>query len=195
MRRYGNFYVGIGAGAGLPVQGIRNAYDPGVTVDVPLGWDAPLNPLGFRIDLGYTRFNARSTFRDPGAVSNAAILTTENPQVWSALANLKLRLPFLGHFGGGATSGLYAVGGGGINYFRNYGTTFALTNPELDQNGTQTYSSTGSSSSTRLALDIGGGLSWGIGMSELFLESRYVTAFTPTRRASYVPILLGLTFR
>ena len=192
MRRFGNFYVGIGAGAGIPIQGIRNAYDPGVMVDVPIGWDAPLNPLGFRVDLGYTRFNARNTFRDVGT-SNTAVLATADPQVWSAIANLKLRLPFLGRFGGGATSGLYVVGGGGVNYFRNYATTFARTNPEFDPNGTQDFTST--SSSTRAALDAGGGISWGLGMSELFVESRYVTAFTPSKRASYVPIILGVTLR
>jgi hypothetical protein len=193
MRRYGDFYVGIGAGAGIPTQGIRNAYDPGITVAVPIGWDAPFNPLGFRIDLGYSRFNARNAFRNPTNTSSGATLTTVDPQVWSALANLKLRLPFLGTFGGGPTSGLYVVGGGGVNYFRNYATTFARTNPELDPNGTTNYANT--SSSTRLALNAGGGLSWGIGMTELFLESRYVTAFTPSNRASYVPVILGVTLR
>jgi hypothetical protein len=197
-RHYGNgFYVGLGAGAGIPTQAIRNAYDAGVTVAVPIGWDAPLGPLGFRVDLGYTRLNSRSTFRNTGSTagttygtSGTPTLATADAQVWSALANAKLRLPILGGFFGGPTSGLYAVGGGGVNYFRNYNTTFGLTNPEFT-----TTNDAGTTSLARFALDAGGGISWGIGASEVFLESRYVTAFTENRRASYVPIILGVTFR
>jgi len=198
MKRYGNgLYFGISAGASVPVQGINNAYDVGYAVDVPIGWDAPTSPLGFRIDLGYTRLGSRNTFRTgPTYVvdgqTQTASLATNSAQIWSALANAKLRLPFFGHFGGGATSGLYAVGGVGVNHFRNYNQTFALTNPEFNDNGTI---SSSRETLTRVALDAGGGVSWGFGTTEVFLESRYVTALTANRRASYVPILLGLTFR
>jgi hypothetical protein len=204
MPRYhfGNgMYVGISAGAALPVQAIRNAYNPGVSVDVPIGWDAPLGPLGFRVDLGYTQFNARNAFRNTGLPTGSgsfgtSSVTTENPQVWSALANAKLRLPFIGRYLPGALSGLYAVGGGGVSYFRNYSTTFAMTNPELNAQTTGAQTSSSSTSSlTRGTLDAGAGLAWGFGASEVFLESRYVTMFTRNERASYVPIMLGVTFR
>jgi hypothetical protein len=194
-------YVGIGAGAALPVQAIRDAYNPGFAVDVPIGWDAPSGPLGFRVNLGYTQFGTRTTFRNTGLTTGTgsfgvASVTTTKPQLWSALANAKLRVPVLRNVLGGWFGGLYAVAGGGVNYFRNYSRTFAITNPELDteNSGTAVIVST-SSSLTRGALDAGGGLSWGIGSSEVFLESRYVTAFTRNERTSYVPIILGIAMR
>jgi len=198
MRRYNNgLYIGISAGPSIPVQSIDNAYNTGYMINVPIGWDSPFSPLGFRVDLGYTRLGARNTFRTgptfivDGQPQTAA-LATNSAQIWSALANAKLRLPFLGHFGGGATSGIYAIGGVGVNTFRNYNTTFALTNPEFNDNGTI---SSNRETLTRFALDAGGGISWGLGNAEVFLESRYVTALTANRRASYVPITLGVAFK
>jgi hypothetical protein len=198
-RHYGNgFYVGIGAGAGIPTQAVREGYDPGVAVQVPIGWDSPTGPLGFRLDLGYTRFNSRNSFRSTGFTTGSAFNTsgvttiaTSDPQMWSAIADVKVRYPFSGRFRG-ASSGLYVVGGGGVNYIRDYNTSFALTNPEFDNSGSTIVTR---QSLTRFALNGGGGVSWGIGATEVFLESRYVTTFTENRRASYVPIILGLTFR
>ncbi len=199
MKRYGNgFYIGLGGGSGIPTEALREAYDPGATVVVPIGWDSQTGPLGLRLNLGYTNFDSRRAFRTTGlptapgtGTPTTAVIATENPQIWSAMADLKLRWPFSGYFDG-ARSGLYVVGGGGVNYFNHYNTSFALTNPEFN-NGT-TVTST-SQSLTRGALNAGGGLTWGIGTTEVFIESRYVTTFTNGRRASYVPITLGLTFR
>jgi hypothetical protein len=198
MRRYNNgLYVGLGAGVGIPTQAIRNGFNSGVAVDVPIGWDSPFTPIGFRVNFGYTQLGARNSFRNTGTTTsggaNGGALATNDARIWSALANLKLRLPFFGSFAG-PTSGLYAVGGAGLNHFRNYNTTFALTNPELN-NGSSTTATTSSQTMTRLALDAGGGISWGFGPAELFLESRYVTALADNGRSSYVPIILGVTFR
>jgi hypothetical protein len=194
-RHYSNFYVGVGGGAGIPTGPISNAYNTGYTVAVPIGWDSPFSPLGFRVDLGYTRFDARQTFRNgttvtPGGTTATPLPATSDPQVWSALANLKLRLPFSGSFFG-PRSGIYAVGGGGVNHFRKYNTTFARTNPQFDSTAT----TSNTESLTRVALDAGGGISWAVGPSEVFLESRYVTTFMTKDRASYVPVILGVTFR
>jgi hypothetical protein len=191
VRRYGNgFYIGIGGGAGIPTQAIRNAYNTGYTIVVPIGWDAPLAPLGFRVNLGYTRFDARTNFRDPIATPPAAALAVADPQVWSAIADLKLRVPFLNSWFG-PTSGVYAVGGGGVNHFRHYNTTFARTNPEFRDPAAPPPTS---ESLTRAALNAGGGISWGFRATEVFLESRYVTTFMPHERASFVPIVLGVNF-
>jgi hypothetical protein len=199
VKHYGNgFYIGIGAGAGIPIETISEGYNSGLTVAVPIGWDSQTGPFGVRANLGYTRLDSRSTFRNTGSVSGAGFgnsgassIASGDPQIWSGMADLKLRFPFSGHYDG-ANSGLYVVGGGGVNHFRNYNTTFALTNPEFS-NGSSVKST--SESMTRFALNAGGGLTWGLGMTEVFLESRYVTTFTEGRRASFVPITLGLTFR
>jgi hypothetical protein len=188
-RRYGNgFYVGIGGGAAVPTDAVRNAYSSGFMVSVPIGWDAPLTPFGVRVNLGYTRFDARSTFRDPAATPPGASIAAANPRVWTAIADAKLRIPPLSGWLG-RTSGVYAVAGGGVNHFRNFASTFALTNPEFNPSGTP---ATASSSLTRGALNGGGGLSYGFRSTEVFLESRYVTTFMPSGRASYVPIILGV---
>jgi hypothetical protein len=189
MRRYGNgFYVGVGGGAGIPIQGIRNAYNPGYAVEVPIGWDAPFSPLGFRLNLGYTHLDARNAFRNPSGTPVSATLPVEDPQIFSAIADAKLRIPFTRSWFG-PSSGIYAVAGGGVNHFRHYSTTFARSNPEFNDPAA---APTTSESLTRLALNAGGGVSWAFRAAEVFVESRYVTSFMPHERASYVPIILGV---
>ena len=187
--RYGTgFYVGLGGGAGIPTQAIRNAYGTGYTINVPIGWDAPYSPLGFRVNLGYTRFDARTSFRNPLSAIPGATLAVADPKVWSAIADLKLRSSYKGWHGHAAS--LYAVGGGGVNHFRDYSNSFARTNPEFNNGSTPPTTE----SLTRAAVNAGGGIALGIRATEVFLESRYVTAFMPNERASYVPVVLGVNF-
>jgi hypothetical protein len=185
--RYGNgWYVGVGGGAGIPTESINNAYNTGVAVQVPIGYDALYSPVGFRVNFGYTRLDARNSFRNTGTPT--AFLPIEDAQMYSAIADVKLRIPITRGWVG-PSSGLYAVGGGGVNHFRHFNQTFALSNPEFNDPGTTT-----DESLTRFALNGGGGVSWAFGAAEVFLESRFVTTFMPHERASYVPIILGLNF-
>ncbi|HEX8946211.1 MAG TPA: hypothetical protein VF785_23950 [Gemmatimonadaceae bacterium] len=195
VRHYGNgFYVGIGGGTSVPTGAIRDAYDPGFNVTVPIGWDAPTGPLGLRLDLSYNQLDARSALRSNGT---AVAVTSTNPQIWSAMADAKFRLPFTGRFVGGATTGLYAIGGVGAHYLRNYSSTFGVTNPNTNINdqGVQTTALQSNGSLWRMGANVGGGLSFGFGSTELFVESRYVHIFTKDQATSYVPIILGLSFR
>jgi len=207
VRHYGNgFYFGVGGGASMPTGGTSDAYKTGYNITVPFGWDAPLGPLGIRADIGYDQFQARSVFKTAGA-GTAAALTNINPQVWSANADAKFRFPFVGRFLGGATTGLYALGGVGTSYFRNYDRTFAVTNPNTNSNSTTTTTLYGDSavvttvpsssygSLWRFDANVGGGLSLAFGNTELFVESRYIRAFTSPQRLNWVPIILGVTFR
>ncbi|MFL5607195.1 MAG: hypothetical protein ACJ8AD_12165 [Gemmatimonadaceae bacterium] len=185
--RYGNgWYIGVGGGAGIPTESINNAYNTGYAIQVPIGYDALYSPLGFRLNLGYTRLDARNSFRNTGTTT--AFLPVADPQIYSAIADAKLRIPLTRGWVG-PSSGLYAVGGAGVNHFRNYNNTFALSNPEFNDATTPTSTS---ESLTRFALNAGGGVSWALGAAEVFLESRFVTTFMPHERASYVPIILGL---
>lgn len=198
VRRYSNgFYIGIGGGATMPTGGIRKAYNTGYNVTVPLGWDSQTGPLGLRLDLAYDQMRARSSLRPTDDVPPSAVaLTTVNPQIWSAMADLKLRLPFSGQFAG-ATTGFYAIGGVGAHYLRNYSSTFGVTNPttNINDQGLQTASLNDNGSLWRFGANAGGGVSFGLGNTELFVESRYVRIFTSAQRTNYVPITVGLSFR
>jgi opacity protein-like surface antigen len=196
VHHYGNgFYLGIGGGATMPTGGIRDAYDRGYNVSVPFGWDQQTGPFGLRFDVTYDQMHARSTFRSSDDLPTAVALTTVNPQIWSGMADLKLRLPF-GSFTSTRT-GLYVLGGVGAHYLRNYSQTFAITNPSTNINdtGLQTASLNDNGSLWRFGANAGGGINFGIGNANLFVESRYVRIFTSSERTNYVPIILGVSLR
>jgi hypothetical protein len=89
--------------------------------------------------------------------------------VLSGLAEVTLRIP--------RALGLnpYLVAGGGAYRFSDYG-------------GANT-------SSTETGWNIGGGLRFGWGFTSLFVESRYMSVGTPGDRATFIPVILGITFR
>ena len=89
--------------------------------------------------------------------------------VLSGLAEVTLRVP--------RALGLnpYFVGGAGIHRFSDYGATYL--------------------SSTEWGWNAGGGLRFGWGFTSLFVEARYMSIGTPSDRAEYVPVILGITFR
>jgi hypothetical protein len=187
--RWGNgFYVGLHGGTQFPQNEINNAYDPGYNVGGMLGWDAQNSPLGVRLNGSWNRLNGRTlsntTIDDvsfTGAVPNA--------DLYSAFADAKLRLPF-GRFLG-STSGLYAVGGAGVTYFRNFDRFTTVTGNTANQSRTGTFNP---EDVTRFAANLGGGVSWGLGNVSLFVESRWVRVFTQNRNTDYVPLTVGLTF-
>ncbi|HEY6825306.1 MAG TPA: hypothetical protein VI259_00535 [Gemmatimonadaceae bacterium] len=194
VRHYSNgFYFGIGGGATMPTGGIRDAYNTGYNVSVPFGWDSQTGPWGLRFDVTYDQMHARSTFRSTDEVPTAVALTSVNPQIWSGMADLKLRLPF----GEGSRTGLYVIGGVGAHYLRNYSQTFAITNPSTNINdtGLQTTSLSDNGSLWRFGANAGGGINFGLGNANLFVESRYVRIFTSSERTNYVPIILGVSLR
>lgn len=90
--------------------------------------------------------------------------------ILAGLAEVTLRVP--------RALGLnpYVVGGGGVYRFNDYGVEDAQASTEFGWN-------------------VGGGLRFGWGFTSLFVESRYMSVGTPNERATYVPIILGITFR
>ena len=101
----------------------------------------------------------------PGSANELA-----DASVLAGLAEVTLRIP--------KALGLnpYLVGGGGVYRFNDYGVEDA-------------------EASTEFGWNIGGGLRFGWGFTSLFVESRYMSVGTPGERATYVPIILGITFR
>ncbi len=186
--RFGNgLYFGIQGGANFPQNTINNVYETGYGAGAQLGWDPTNSPLGLRVNAMWNRLNGKDVADGP--INNVVYSNVPNADLYSAFADAKLRLPF-GRFAG-ATSGLYAVGGGGVTYFHNYanftrGTGINPGNSVINPNDTK--------DKTQFALNGGGGLSFGVGNVSLFVEGRYVRVFTEGPRTDYIPVTLGITF-
>ena len=116
------------------------------------------------------RFDATYDRLNGEAFTSGTTTTNLNDaSVLSGLAEVTLRVP--------RALGLnpYFVGGAGIHRFSDYGAT--------------------NLSSTEWGWNAGGGLRFGWGFTSLFVEARYMSIGTPSDRAEYVPVILGITFR
>lgn len=187
--RFGNgFYVGVHGGTNFPQSELNDVYDAGYNVGGQLGWDPENSPLGLRLNASWNRLNGRTLTNQ--SIGNVAFTgELQSADLYSAFADAKLRLPF-GKFLG-ATSGLYAVGGAGMTYFRNFDRFETVSGNTANQSRTGTFNP---EDVTRFAANAGGGVSWGIGNVSLFVEGRYVRVFTQNRNSDYVPVTIGLTF-
>lgn len=185
-RRFGSgFYVGLDAGGSVPRGDFDRWYRSGWSVGVPFGWQSLESPWGVRGDISYSRLSGRDF-----DVSNFGTGSTADPQIWSAQLDLKLNLPL------SRTStwrpALYALGGGGLHYFRNFTSDFnAVTGTG---SGPAIQTALDGSSQTKFGLNGGLGLSFGIGRADLFVESRYVSVFTSGSNTNWVPVTFGITF-
>ena len=185
------FYIGLGAGASMPSGDFANLYQDGWGATVPLGWRSANGPLGMRADIAYSKWGGETV----GGVKLGSAA------VWDGMLDATFDMPF----GTNKTSSFYLLGGGGVHYFPKYGSASNSTATPGDTTTTTpppggypqvNYTSTTSgdrSSTTRLGLNGGAGLSFGLPQgSALFLESRYVTVFTKNERTNYWPLVGGI---
>ena len=177
MRRSG-WYLGLGAGPNVPTGAVNDFYKAGFNVEVPIGYQPLSSPLGFRIDLGYSRFNGRD------AGTNGLTAQPDDPNIWSATANLTLDLMKFGQDRRGA---LYLVGGGGVFRFTDFFNT--------DRSDNDVSSAFEGSPVTKGGLTGGAGLALPVGGASLFVESRYTTAYTQGEETRWVPVVIGLKWR
>jgi len=173
-----SWYLGLGAGPNVPTGAVNDFYKTGFNVEVPIGYQPVRSPLGFRVDLGYSRFNGRD------AGTNGLTAQPNDPNIWSATANLTLDLMKFGQDRRGA---LYLVGGGGVFRFTDFFNTDGT-----DNNVSSAFEG---SPVTKGGLTGGAGLSLPVGGASLFVESRYTTAYTQGEETRWVPIVLGLKWR
>jgi hypothetical protein len=194
------FYIGLAGGATSPMGDLEDlGYGTGFEVNVPIGWHKPGNALGLRLDLGYSKFDGAEFVNGP------VILANSDPKIWSATLNATLKFPLNEN----RTTNLYAVGGGGLYAFRNFGATSALggflgndvLDPQ-DEAGNET-------TINKWGANGGLGLEFGVGGASLFLESRFVNVFANrdddfdfneffgdrSNHVRWVPIVLGVNFR
>ena len=188
--RFGNgLYFGVQGGANFPQNEINSYYETGYGAGAQIGWDPTNSPLGLRVNGMWNRLNGKDLLNQ--TVNNVRYnADLPNADLYSVFGDAKLRLPF-GRFLG-STSGLYAVGGGGVTYFRNYNNFTNTTGINPAQNSPVNAFNT--EDKTQFALNGGGGLSFGVGAVSLFVEGRYVRVFTEGARTDYIPVTLGITF-
>jgi hypothetical protein len=189
VTRFGNgLYFGVQGGANFPQNEINSYYETGYGAGAQIGWDPGSSPLGLRVNAMWNRLNGRDL--QSTTINNVRYeADLNNADLYSVFGDAKLRLPF-GRFLG-ATSGLYAVGGAGVTYFRNY---VDFTNTTGINPGTNVVRTFNGEDRTQFALNGGGGLSFGVGAVSLFAEGRYVRVFTQGARTDYVPVTIGITF-
>ena len=174
MRQIGGFYWGLAAGVAEPTQNVDIAHNTGFNAELPFGVDPIGSPLGLRFDVGYTTFANRADYFGAN--------TSGRPQIWSGSADLKLRLPVVQRFIRRAS--LYALGGATYYHYKN------LT--LVPQGGGTAVPS--NDWSNKLGWNAGGGLSFGWGRTNLFVESRYMTFSHEGLKGGHVPIVLGFTW-
>ena len=173
--RRGSWYLGLGAGPNVPMGAVEDVYKTGFNVTVPIGWQPQGSPLGLRFDLSYGRLNGRD---DLGTSQ------PDDPSIWSGTANATLDLF---RFGESRRGALYVVGGGGVYRFTDFNNSDRSDNdPESAFEGEPV---------TKGGLTGGAGLSFPIGGSSLFLESRYTNVFTDGENTRWVPIVIGFKWR
>ena len=205
------FYWGIAGGASIPARDLRTAYNTGWNVTVPLGWSpAPESPWGLRLDVTYDRFNVNGNNFNGSSSTGSSFSSGYNSGAnspWAAGANLDLlwKFPF------SYRAAFYVLGGGGVQYFKTY-----AGNPGFNYNNTGNTSTSGSTSNlnngffsgnqstTRFSVNGGGGISFGWGAADVFVESRYFNSFmggannatgSGNFNVNWVPIIVGFTIR
>ena len=176
--RRGGWYVGLGGGPNVPTGSVSDFYKTGFNVEVPIGWQPTSSMLGFRVDLGYSRLNGRS------AGTNGLSVQPDDPNIWSATANLTLDLL---KFGESRRGSLYLVGGGGLFRFTDF-----YNSDASDNDVTSAFEG---SPVTKGGVTGGAGLAFPIGGTSLFVETRYTTAYTEGNNTRWVPVVFGLKWR
>jgi len=183
MRNHGGFYFGVGFGASIPTGSMTNSgfnsggYSTGWNVTVPIGYDIPHSPLGFRLDGTFDQLNGRnfnSNFSAP------------NLDAWSVNLDARLRVPL-----GRTFSRFYMLGGATYSGMSGWFTDFSNPDAPTSKQGTQ----------GDWGWNAGGGFNFNWGsMVGMFVESRYVwvnqssVSGFPFTHAAWVPIVLGVVF-
>lgn len=174
MRQIGGFYWGLAAGVAAPTKGLDVAEKKNLALDLPFGWDPIGSPLGVRFDLGYNLLSAQNEVWNVSSPPRA--------QIMHGSADLKLRLPAVQRYMKRAS--IYGVAGG--TYFRYKDLYIA------DNNGNTVLPT--DKWSDKFGWNAGGGVQFGWGRSNVFVEARYMRFTEGGIGAGHIPIVLGLTF-
>jgi hypothetical protein len=190
-------FIGIAAGALLPMPKISDVNGTGVHVLVPIGIMSPSGRAGLRVDLGYGRLPGKEDVRRGAGQTVPAFGGEGQPfgstgtfdapplGIWSVGLNGILRRPFgAADEAGVPRSGIYIFGGGGVSHLRSY------ILDAREQNLTRPFWNGG------LGLDFGAGT-----RSKFFVEASFKQVLTPSwqtgaplKNVNVIPITVGLRF-
>ena len=183
LRQIGGFYIGLAAGSSLPAANFNDSDHPGWRVEVPFGIDPIGSPLGLRFNLGYSRYEAHTyakSFKENAALMNADV-------------DLKWRMVSANPYNKRVQ--VYAIGGVSYNRFKNIlendagrlsiGETVA-TNGRFTTVDNEWHNGWG--------YNAGGGIEFGWGITNLFVESRYARFKGENSNISHVPLVIGLSW-
>ena len=170
---------GLGGGLTAPVgdyhstaggQGFSTAWH-GLAL---LAFKLPVLPVGLRVDLSYGSNGANNTLKD-SLTTRVGAPTDEKTKLAGASVNLTYQSS------SAARVKPYAIGGVGV-----YHTTISVS----------TSGSTSDRAATKLAWNLGGGLTLGLRGVALFLEARYVNvaAVSGFPRTTFLPFTTGIRF-
>jgi hypothetical protein len=181
---FGAFYFGLQGGAAMPINALNVTHAPGITAGALAGWDSYRAPLGLRVDGAYSRLGEESAYAgaSPPGCTGTECATVGDPEIWHVNIDAKLRLPFMAD----SPVKLYVVGGATWNRFRGF--TF------VDEDNSNDIVLRDDEWHNKWGGNAGGGIAFGFGRANLFLEGRFQTMNVANSVQNHVPIVLGITF-
>jgi len=184
MKQIGGFYIGVAAGSSMPAANFNDSDHPGWRVEVPFGIDPIGSPLGLRFNLGYSRYEPHTYAKQ----------WLGNAQIMNADADLKVRLVKANPFSRRVQ--LYGIGGVSYNRFSNIleNNHGILSIGDALANSNGTFSTIDTDWHNGWGYNVGGGMEMGWGITNLFIESRYVRFSGENSKISHVPLVIGLSW-
>jgi hypothetical protein len=194
LRQIGGLYIGLAGGASMPAANFNDSDKPGWRVELPIGVDPIGSWLGGRFNFGYSQYSTHGF--------TSAFL--DNAQMWTIGGDLKVNLikrtPYQSRVQ------IYAVGGGSWNHYKNIletnrgdlsvGNTILVNGVifNVDNGVAVRVNQVDSDWHSGWGGQIGGGLEFGWGPTNLYVESRYQAFEGKNTTISHVPLVLGLTW-
>lgn len=182
------FYFGLAGGVSSPTGDWGEPFSTGWNITVPFGWQPMNSRFGLRGDIAYDNhggesFTGTSAPILGGGTLPPSTISLNDASIWSG--NLDATFDLL-QWGANKLSSLYVLGGVGVHFFDSPKATITPTA------GTPAPTTVEGDSQTEFGWNGGAGLSFGLGRTSLFLESRYFSADTPNVNANWIPVIVGV---
>ncbi|HEX5831301.1 MAG TPA: outer membrane beta-barrel protein [Gemmatimonadaceae bacterium] len=156
---------GIAGGAALPNGDFGDLANTGWDIGGQYSFTPPVLPIGFRAELGYSRYGVKEEFMPSGVDANIGILQGVANAVWSPVGALGVAP--------------YVIGGVGMYNVK--------VSAEAD-------GASASEDETKVGLNGGAGIRFPLGGMRGFAEVRYHSIFTEEENMTFIPLRFGIEF-